>query len=137
MIDRNQVNGTMPLETPFPFTGNMLDACFDLLFRALPIAAVIGHIQNAAGLKLGKYGGIFFDDDEHGTGFAPPYFELIERMRFVDGKFDAVKISGLDGRCEFADGFRAHFNGCHDNSSGIQVSAQVQWLTNQKANVVP
>lgn len=96
MINRNQVDCAMPLETTFPFAGNMPNPGLDLFFGALGVTAVVGHVQNASGLEFWKNGGIFLDHNKHGTGFAAPYFELIDRMRFVYSKLHAVKPCGFE-----------------------------------------
>ena len=120
MINWNKVNGAMTLETTFPCTGNMPDPGFDLFFGALGVTAVVGHVKNAAGLEFGKHGRIFFDHDEHGAGFAMPYLELIEGMRFVHGKLDAVKPCGFQRVVKLTDGAGVHFDGCHGNTSEKQ-----------------
>jgi hypothetical protein len=122
----------MPFETAFPFTGNVSDPGFNLFFGAMGVIAVVGHIQNAAGLEFGKNGGIFLDHNEHGTGFATPYLELVERVRFVYSEFHAVKSHWFHGLLNGCEGAGIHCNGSHDDSSKIQVSAEGQRLKDVK-----
>jgi hypothetical protein len=92
-VNREQINGAVALEATLMGIVDVSDSRFDLCFRALAVAAVIGHVQYAAGFEFGQYGRIFLDDNEHGVGFVAPNFELIQRMWIVNRKFDAVETS--------------------------------------------
>jgi hypothetical protein len=77
MVYWNQINCAMPFETTFLLAADWPDAGFDLLFGELFIATVIGHVEYTTGLEFVENVRIFFDDNKHGVGFAPPYLELI------------------------------------------------------------
>jgi hypothetical protein len=137
-IDRKQIHGAVPFKSSTMGVVDASDSCLDLCFRALGVAAVIGHVQYAACLELGQNGGILLYDEEHGARFVAPNLELVQRMWIVYGKFDAVKASGLHGLINFFYGSGVHFNGSHVNSSGVQWSAQRQiGFLFYKANMVP
>jgi hypothetical protein len=125
-VDRKQIHGAVPFEASTMGVVDASDSSFDLCFRALGVAAVIGHVQYAACLEFGQNGGIFLDDEEHGARFVAPNLELVERMGIVYRKFNAVKASGLHGLINLFYGSGVHFNGSHVNSSGVQWSAQSQ-----------
>jgi hypothetical protein len=95
IVNREQVDGAMSLESPLTPAIYVPYPSFDLLFWAFGVTAVIGHIQNTAGLEFGKDGRIFFDHNEHGTGFVAPNLELIYRVRLIYSELNAVISPGF------------------------------------------